>query len=89
MTCKRQRASDSCTRLFYRVMRTINLRIYRINLSVYTRLGSGLLDHRLRTLRAGREILAAVGSWGETLDDEEVLDLLKEWNAGEAKIRRN
>jgi hypothetical protein len=40
-------------------------------------------------LRAGWEILAAVGPWGETLDDEEVLDLLKEWNAVEAKIRRN
>src|ERR1700730_13286107 len=28
LTCKRQRAYEFCTRLFYRVMRPINLRIY-------------------------------------------------------------
>jgi hypothetical protein len=28
MTCKQQRAYDSCTQLFYRVMRAINGRIY-------------------------------------------------------------
>jgi hypothetical protein len=30
------------------------------------------LYQKLQELGAGREILAAVGSWGDTLDDEEV-----------------
>lgn len=36
-------------------------------------------------LGAGRELLAAIGSWGDTLDDKEILRLLKEWNAEEAR----
>jgi hypothetical protein len=36
-------------------------------------------------LGANRELLGTVGSWGDTLNDEEVLTLLKEWNAEEAR----
>ena len=36
----------------------------------------------LETLGADRKLLATVGSWGDTLQDEEVLQLLKEWNSG-------
>lgn len=32
-------------------------------------------------LRADRELLAAIGSWGDTLEDAEVLALLKKCNA--------
>lgn len=34
----------------------------------------------LEYLGADRKLLAAVGSWGDTLDDAEVLMLLKKWN---------
>jgi hypothetical protein len=47
------------------------------------------LYQRLEALEADRELLAVVGSWGDTLDDEEVLVLLKEWNAAEANAHRN
>jgi hypothetical protein len=33
------------------------------------------------SLGADRELLATIGSWGDTLADAEVLALLKEWNA--------
>jgi hypothetical protein len=33
-------------------------------------------------LNADKRLLATIGSWGDTLDDAEVLDLLKMWNAG-------
>ena len=33
-------------------------------------------------LGADRKLLATVGSWGDTLDDDEVLELLREWNYG-------
>ena len=36
-------------------------------------------------LGAGRELLCTIGSWGDTLSDEEVLTLLKEWNAEQAR----
>ncbi len=35
----------------------------------------------LRTLGADRELLGTVGSWGDTLEDAEILRLLKEWNS--------
>jgi hypothetical protein len=50
-------------------------------------LGPGDLYKKLEVLGADRDILAVVGSWGDTLDDEEILRLLKEWNASEAKAR--
>lgn len=34
----------------------------------------------LEYLGADRKLLATVGSWGDTLDDAEVLKLLKPWN---------
>jgi hypothetical protein len=45
------------------------------------------LYKKLETLGADRDLLAVVGSWGDTLDDEEVLDLLKGWNAAERRAR--
>jgi hypothetical protein len=36
-------------------------------------------------LGANSELLATIGSWGDTLDDEEILRLLKEWNTDEAR----
>ena len=36
----------------------------------------------LEALGADRKLLPTVGSWGDTLEDEEVLQLLKKWNAG-------
>lgn len=36
-------------------------------------------------LGAGRELLGTIGSWGDTLDDKEVLTLLKDWNADESR----
>jgi hypothetical protein len=45
------------------------------------------LYKKLEALGAGREILNIVGSSGDTLDDEEVLDLLKGWNAAERRAR--
>jgi hypothetical protein len=50
-------------------------------------IGPSDLYKKLETLGAGRELLAAVGSWGDTLDDEEVLVLLKEGNAAKRSAR--
>ena len=36
-------------------------------------------------LGADRHLLAAVGFWGDSLDDESVLDLLKEWSTDQAR----
>ena len=36
-------------------------------------------------LGADRELLAVVGSWGDTLEDEDVLTFLKEWNRDESR----
>jgi hypothetical protein len=47
------------------------------------------LYQKLEALGADRELLAVFGSWGDTLDDEGVLVLLKEWNAAEGKAHRN
>jgi hypothetical protein len=41
----------------------------------------------LELLGANHELLATVGSWGDTIDDEEVVRLLREWNAAEEKLR--
>lgn len=39
------------------------------------------LYRALRTLGADKELLSTVGSYGDTLDDDDVLALLKSWNA--------
>ena len=39
----------------------------------------------LKGLGADRELLSIIGSWGDTLEDKEVLRLLKEWNMDRAK----
>jgi len=36
-------------------------------------------------LGADRELLAVIGSWGDTLEDEDVLTFLKEWNRDESR----
>ena len=36
-------------------------------------------------LGAGASLVATIGSWGDTLGDEEILRLLKEWNTDEAR----
>ena len=36
-------------------------------------------------LGADRELLAVVGSWGDTLNDEEILTFFKEWNRDEGR----
>ena len=36
-------------------------------------------------LGADRELLGTIGSWGDTLDDREILRLLKEWNGDGAR----
>jgi len=36
----------------------------------------------LTNLKAPSDLLATVGSWGDTLEDGEVLGMLKAWNAG-------
>jgi hypothetical protein len=41
----------------------------------------------LEKLGADPKLLAAVGSWGDTADDAEVLDMLKSWNeTGDIKL---
>jgi hypothetical protein len=50
-------------------------------------IGAGDLYKNLEGLGADRELLAVVGARGDTLDDEEVSVLLKEWNAAERKAR--
>jgi hypothetical protein len=52
-------------------------------------IGAGDLYQKLEALEADRELLAIVGSWGDTLEDEEVLELLKHWNAAEGKAHRS
>ena len=36
----------------------------------------------MRALDADVDLRSIVDSWQETLDDEELLDLLRDWNAG-------
>lgn len=36
--------------------------------------------HRMRRTEVDPELLSIIGSYGDTLDDSEVLRLLKEWN---------
>lgn len=39
------------------------------------------LYRAFQTLGADGELLSAIGSYGDTLDDDDVLALLKTWNA--------
>lgn len=40
------------------------------------------LYRTLVLLGAGSDLLGTVGSWGDSLSDQDVLDNLKAWNAG-------
>ena len=42
----------------------------------------------LERLGADRQLLVTVGSWGDTLDDRDVLQLLQRWNQEEEKFRQ-
>jgi hypothetical protein len=46
------------------------------------------LYEEMERLGADPYLLAIVGSWGDTLDDAAVLDMLRDWNAGTFKIER-
>ncbi len=46
-----------------------------------------LLGAELARLGANRELLGTVGSWGDTLQPNSVLELLKEWNWAELSLR--
>jgi hypothetical protein len=37
-----------------------------------------------KQLGADRYLLATIGSWGDTIEDADVLSMLREWNAGAA-----
>jgi hypothetical protein len=50
-------------------------------------IGPGALYRKLEALGANHELLAIVGSWGDTLTDGEVLELLQQWNAAERNAR--
>lgn len=43
---------------------------------------TGETYHECVRLGAGSDLLSIIGSWQDTLDDEHVLDLLRDWNAG-------
>jgi hypothetical protein len=45
------------------------------------------LRKAMELLGADRELLATLGSWQDTLDDAEILEKLKEWNASKASER--
>ncbi len=42
----------------------------------------------LERLDADAELLAIVGSWGDTLDDADVLSMLRDYNAGRPTLHR-
>lgn len=42
----------------------------------------------LERLGAHPQLLAIVGSWGDTLTDDKVLEALRDWNAGDFRIER-
>lgn len=43
------------------------------------------ISRALEILGADRQLLAIVGSWGDTLSHREILRLLREWNASAAR----
>ncbi len=45
------------------------------------------IHQALEDLGAGPELLSVVGSWGDTLDDGNVLRLLRDYNAGRPTLR--
>jgi len=44
------------------------------------------LHRAINALGADPELLATVGSWGDKLEDEKVLEKLKAWNATKGKL---
>jgi len=42
----------------------------------------------LERLDADEELLSIIGSWRDTLDDREVLSLLRDYNAGRPTLHR-
>ena len=62
----------------------------RASIRVMTQIESEIKDEIYRAMEklgAPYKLLAAVGSWGDTLDDAEVLDMLRTWNeTGDLKL---
>lgn len=49
----------------------------------------GEIARALESLGASPKLLGAVNSWGDTLEDEAVLDLLQTWNnTGDIELER-
>jgi hypothetical protein len=48
----------------------------------------GEIDKALERLEADEELLAIVGSWRDTLDDAQILAMLREYNAGRPTLHR-
>lgn len=46
------------------------------------------LSAELRRLDANRELRGIIGSWGDTLEPESVLELLIEWTGAEEQLQR-
>jgi hypothetical protein len=46
------------------------------------------LYRALQSLGADNELLSVIGSYGDTLDDDDVLALLKSWNARALPVAR-
>lgn len=89
------RGSDELQRQIIDQIR-VSMRLLGVDAASFSRIDAemrpsadalNLLSKELERLGANRELLAAVGSWGDTLSPESVLDLLTEWNEAEARIR--
>ena len=46
------------------------------------------LYRAMKSLGAQSDLLSIVGSWGDTMDDEWVLNALRDWNERQAFTRR-
>lgn len=46
----------------------------------------GELYRACEKLGAGRDLLSIIGSYGDTLEPDEILSMLQEWNAGRLTI---
>ncbi|MDN3551485.1 hypothetical protein [Mucilaginibacter aquaedulcis] len=50
-------------------------------LSPMTILISNEIAYAMHTLGAKSDLLSIIGSWGDTLPSDQILNMLKEWNA--------
>ena len=59
--------------------------VYNLGMSIEQQIRNEVY-RALVFLGASRELLGTVGSWGDTLPDEEILRVLKRWNEEPEKI---